>query len=128
MLNKVTPPDTYSVQAPSGGVTVAKLGQMAYTLKLPPNATKHPTFHVSLLKKHCGEVLPSPDLTISHTTSDTRSQIAVLEVKTSKKHNKVHIDWLVQRSDGTPMDATWEATEDMVASYPSFDPWDQRSA
>ncbi|GJT06828.1 transposon ty3 gag-pol polyprotein [Tanacetum coccineum] len=85
---------------------IAKVGQVAYTLKLPPEATIHPTFHVSLLKQHCGKVLPSPALLVSHVTSITKSPIAVLDVRTTKKHNRPFVEWLVQWSEETTAEAT----------------------
>ncbi|GKC47842.1 putative mitochondrial protein [Tanacetum coccineum] len=107
---------------------IAKVGRVAYTLKLPPEATIHPTFHVSLLKQHCGKVLPSPALHVSHITSITKSPIAVLDVRTTKKHNRPFIEWLVQWSEETTAEATWESAKAIVEAYPSFDPWGQGSA
>ncbi|GJU84245.1 hypothetical protein Tco_1291791 [Tanacetum coccineum] len=49
MLNKVTPPDTYSVQAPSGGVTVWYQEPRKRVRPLPTHrlAERHPTDHSS---------------------------------------------------------------------------------
>ncbi|GJT12096.1 retrotransposon-related protein [Tanacetum coccineum] len=61
---------------------------------------------VSLLKQHCGKVLPSPALLVSHVTSITKSPIAVLDVRTTKKHNRPFVEWLVQWSEETTAEAT----------------------
>ncbi|GJV39704.1 hypothetical protein Tco_1418144 [Tanacetum coccineum] len=45
---------------------IAKVGAVAYTLKVLPNAAIHPTFHVSLLKKHIGPIVPEATLSNTH--------------------------------------------------------------
>nr|GEW54867.1 putative nucleotidyltransferase, ribonuclease H [Tanacetum cinerariifolium] len=79
---------------------IAKVGAVAYTLKLPPNATINPTSHVSLLKKHIGPIVPEATLVNTHISSTPKTPLK---------------------------DATWEAAPDVTLLYPNFDPWGQGS-
>lgn len=53
-------------------MVIKKVGQVAYTLQLPPDSKVHPTLHVSQLKKHYGK--PPPPLT----TPFLRSHLIIL--------------------------------------------------
>ncbi|GJX40056.1 hypothetical protein Tco_0255046 [Tanacetum coccineum] len=52
-----------------------KIGQMAYTLKLPPEATISPTFHVSLLKQHCEQLRSTIDHLLNGWSDGLKKQL-----------------------------------------------------
>ncbi|KAA3479823.1 Retrotransposable element Tf2 [Gossypium australe] len=79
----------------------AKIGGVAYKLKLLMGARIHSTFHVSQLKKHTGSATCTPDLPPGNQ--------AVTEV-------------LVEWADKFPEDATWEVWSTLQQQYPTFDP------
>lgn len=106
----------------------AKIGSVAYTLQLPAESIIHPTFHVSLLKKHYG---PPPTgaapLTVSGSVAE-RFPEQVIDKRTVKKHNKPVIEWLVKWRRVPAEDATWEDALTMDRVYPEFHPWGQGSS
>nr|GFC91760.1 retrotransposable element Tf2 [Tanacetum cinerariifolium] len=72
----------------------AKIGQVAYTLQLPPNSAIHPTFHVALLKPHHGPLPPSTTLPLTHQlATNSKFPDKVLEIRTSKRHNAAYVEW-----------------------------------
>ena len=53
-----------------------KIGSVAYHLQLPENATIHPVFHVSQLKKHLGShVVPIPGLPLVGENEKKKSKL-----------------------------------------------------
>ncbi|GJV00143.1 retrotransposon-related protein [Tanacetum coccineum] len=108
---------------------IAKIGQVAYTLQLPPNSAIHPTYHVSLLKPHHGTLPASLTLPSTYQRDHTSKVPAkVLEIRTVKKNNAAHVEWLVQCKDETEEEATWESAASIDTLYPNFDPWGQGSS
>lgn len=104
-----------------------KIGSAAYTLQLPATSKIHPTFHVSLLKKHIGP----PPSTLDHslpTTYDTmsftqpRTPATVVEIRTVKKNNAAQVQWLVHWSGLEKEESTWEDAQQIMKNYPTFDP------
>ena len=100
---------------------ISRIGQVAYKLQLPDYAKVHPVFHVSQLKKCL-----SPITTMgSFPECDAQGLIAaepikLLERKIVKQQNRVGVFGLIQWSNGTEEDATWEDLADLVRRFPSF--------
>ncbi|XP_074317962.1 uncharacterized protein LOC141654744 [Silene latifolia] len=100
---------------------IARVGNVAYKLQLPPEAKIHPVFHISVLRKHEGP-LPSvcsvPDI-------DEQQQLraepfALLDRKLVKKGNQAVVYVLIQWSNGDVTDATWEPYDDIAKRFPQF--------
>lgn len=100
---------------------VARVGPVAYTLKLPEGARIHPTFHVSLLKK-----CPDPSMVPVHIPEEAASAIAVKEPeeiverrliqRRGKAITEVLIRWKGEDRDG----ATWETWQELQQRFPDF--------
>lgn len=100
---------------------IAKVGQVAYKLQLPTDAKVHPVFHVSQLKKCL-----TPNVTMgTFPECDAQGLIAaepvkLLERKVVKQQNRMGVFGLIQWSNGTEEDATWEDLADIVKRFPDF--------
>jgi hypothetical protein len=99
----------------------AKIGQVAYKLRLPSSSQIHDVFHVSQLKKCRGVVNQSGSLPVCG-VDDTLlvEPVAILERKLAKKGNAAVVYGLVQWSNGSREDATWESLEEIQKNFPSF--------
>lgn len=77
---------------------LAKVGSVAYKLKLPENSKLHPVVHVSCLKKHLGSqnspTMPLPIITYKGILQDI--PIAILDRMMVKKGNAAITEVLVQ--------------------------------
>ena len=99
---------------------IAKVGKVAYKLQLPDSAKVHPVFHVSQLKK-C--LTPN---TVMGVFPDCDAQgllaaepVKLLERKIVKQQNHMGVFGLIQWSNGSEEDATWEDLADIVKRFPS---------
>lgn len=100
---------------------IAKIGTVAYKLKLPESSKIHPVFHVSQLKKHVGDAPVSSTLPELDTLGQLRVEpIAILDRKIAKRGNRVVVYVLVHWSNATPADATWELFDDVEKRFPEF--------
>ncbi|KAL0303316.1 UNVERIFIED_CONTAM: hypothetical protein Sradi_6199700 [Sesamum radiatum] len=102
----------------------AKIGAVAYRLKLPPNANIHPIFHVSLLNKHIGHKhTPSPILPVYNDFGLCRFYpFAILARRLLLRRDDVIPQVLVKWKGFSPADATWEDYYSMVAQFLDFFP------
>ncbi|GKE99106.1 hypothetical protein Tco_0022457 [Tanacetum coccineum] len=101
---------------------VQRIGKVAYKLKLPPSTQIHLVFHVSQLKKCHSTELSMGSLALC----DSEGSLAVvpykiLERKLAKQGNRVVIYGLIQWSNGTVEDLTWELLTDIEKRFPKFD-------
>ncbi|KAL8127908.1 hypothetical protein AgCh_014740 [Apium graveolens] len=95
---------------------IKKIGVVAYTLNLPPSAKIHPTFHVSLLKKHHGpppNIIDQsiPEMHDSSISINCKKPSAVREVRTVKKRNAAQVQWLIQWEQLPIEESTWEEAQ-----------------
>ena len=94
---------------------------MAYKLQLPADAKVHPVFHVSQLKKCL-----TPNVAMgTFPECDAQGLLAdepfkLLERKMVKQQNRMGVFGLIQWSNGTEEDATWEDLADIVKRFPDF--------
>ncbi|XP_070664454.1 uncharacterized protein [Malus domestica] len=99
---------------------IAKVGHVAYKLKLPDSSKLHPVFHVSCLKKHLGSqhspTTPLPIITEKGILQDI--PIAILDRRLVKKGNAAITEVFVQWQNHTPEDATWEPYPDLKSKFP----------
>ncbi|GKB03552.1 retrotransposon-related protein [Tanacetum coccineum] len=103
---------------------IAKVGQVAYKLKLPPQAQIHDVFHVSQLKKLQGQHQFITQAILPQLNTEGLLDVTPLKVldrKMVKRNNAMAVYGLVQWSNGEPQDATWELLEDIYKKYPHFD-------
>jgi hypothetical protein len=105
----------------------ARVGAVAYKLKLPPSSSIHNVFHVSLLKpvKGMGSVpyipLPTDDISM-------QSPERVLDRRATTRNNRLYHQLLVQWSGSSPELATWEDEDDLLRQFPQFTAWGQAVA
>ena len=102
-----------------------RVGQVAYTLQLPPSAQIHPTVHVSQLKLFRGVLPKSPYIPpwLQDTPVDTPSvPEAILARRLVKRQNKAAVQYLVQWQGLNSDQATWEFADVFEAKYPDFQP------
>jgi hypothetical protein len=100
----------------------ARVGVVAYKLKLPDHAKIHPVFHVSQLKQFKGpatdQYMPLP-LTMTD-TGPIITPIKVLQARTIVKGNHTVHQVLVQWDQHEISEATWEDINDLQLKFPSF--------
>ncbi|CAA7053500.1 unnamed protein product [Microthlaspi erraticum] len=100
---------------------VARVGQVAYRLKLPAESKLHPTFHISQLKRVIGSAVePSPlppQLTHEVFLEATSEKILAVRTSPSSGQEEVLIQW-----KGLPeYDNSWEWKVSMKKRFPYFD-------
>lgn len=102
-------------------LVIEKAGQVSYKLELPNHAKIHPVFHISLLKKHEGPIpmvssLPEMD----ELQQICAEPVAVLDKRLMKKGMSGVVYVLIQWSNSTAEDATWEPYDDIKKRFPKF--------
>ncbi|WVZ91209.1 hypothetical protein U9M48_037412 [Paspalum notatum var. saurae] len=102
----------------------AKIGAVAYKLKLPPSSAIHPVFHVSQLKK-----APPADQSVSSALPDAdlsmQIPIQVLQHRVITRGDDVITQGLVRWSDMPDDLATWEDLEPLQQRFPHAPAWSQ---
>ncbi|XP_073136807.1 uncharacterized protein [Henckelia pumila] len=100
----------------------AKVGEVAYTLQLPPSSQIHPTFHVSQLKSFHGAAPDTSDQLPVHFFNSKPiafpAAILAMRIVTIKDQQVKQI--LVQWSHSYPDDATWENFHEMCSLYLNY--------
>ena len=101
---------------------IARIGSVAYTVQLPPDVKIHPTFHVSLLKKHVGDHPVQPHIPVRVTDQGHLlvEPVAILDRRLVRRGRTAATQVLVQWSNSFPEDATWEYWFDLHQKYPHF--------
>ncbi|GKE62836.1 retrotransposable element Tf2 [Tanacetum coccineum] len=101
---------------------LAKVVQVAYKLLLPATSQIHPVFHISQLKLYKG---PLPNATAIHPVCDpqgemTKQPMKVLDRRLGKVSNSAVVYILIQWTNTSEADATWELHNDIVKCFPDF--------
>ena len=101
-----------------------KIGQVAYKLQLPEDASIHPVFHVSQLKKHLGQrAVPMSNLPSVGPDGQIKTQpVAVLQRRMIPRNGVAITQWLILWENLGPVDATWEDAAVIQSMYPTFHP------
>ncbi|GJU37686.1 reverse transcriptase [Tanacetum coccineum] len=98
-----------------------KIGKVAYKLRLPDYAKVHHVFYVSQLKP-CyidSSVMGSFPLCDSEVLL-AATPLKLLDRRMVKQINRMVVFGLIQWSNGSEEDATWEKLEDLLARFPEF--------
>ncbi|GKC88258.1 putative mitochondrial protein [Tanacetum coccineum] len=100
---------------------LAKIGKVAYKLKLPETARVHLVFHVSQLKPCYSDSASK----CSFPLCDSKGHLAatplkLLDRRMVKQNNRIVVFGLIQWSNGSEEDATWERLDDLLTRFPEF--------
>nr|GEU49498.1 ribonuclease III domain-containing protein [Tanacetum cinerariifolium] len=97
---------------------LAKVGKVAYKLKLPDNAKVH---HVSQLKPCYSDSVSMGSFHLCDNEGLlAATPLKLLDQRMVKHNNKMVVFGLIQWSNRSEEDATWERLEDLLARYPEF--------
>jgi hypothetical protein len=103
---------------------LAKVGEVAYKLDLPPQSTIHPVFHVSLLKKVLGSnIQVSAALPPVPASSQQPEKILQRREVATQKGPVTQV--LIQWTSWPEELATWEDEATIVARFPQVAAWGQ---
>lgn len=99
-----------------------RVGKVAYKLQLPEHVQIHPVFHVSQLKQHLGpKAIPSPHLPVVNDDGTLKTApVGVLQVRQIPRNNAPVVQWLVQWTNLSPEEATWEDADYVKYTFPAF--------
>jgi hypothetical protein len=96
---------------------LSRVGPVAYKLELLEGAKIHNVFHVSLLKKWTGEVLPVlATLPTLNEDNAIIKPLAILEHRHMHGEEGILLHWLHH----SPTDATWQSLFEFQLRFPSF--------
>jgi len=100
----------------------AKIGAVAYKLKLPPGSSVHDVFHVSLLKpvKGTGVIAFSP---LPADLPSVQTPQLVLDRRAITRHNRIYHQLLIKWMDLPAEMATWEDEDDLLQRFLEFTAW-----
>ncbi|GMI95803.1 hypothetical protein HRI_003249600 [Hibiscus trionum] len=102
---------------------IARIGKVAYKLKLPDDSKVHPVFHVSQLKKRIGAELTQPELpVIDHDGSISKEPVRILDRRIGRRGGRAVTEVLVEWSNSFPEDATWEVFHILKQRFLDFHP------
>jgi len=107
---------------------VDKCGEVAYKLLLPSDSRIHPVFHVSQLKAVVGDVTTSTQLPSIISDVLIKEPAVILERKMVKRQGRAATMVLVQWTNESQAEATWEYLFDLQRKFPSFEPCGQGSS
>lgn len=100
----------------------AKISEVSYKHKLPESSAICPVFHVSRLKLCRSAPILASVLPTSNDSGLLAAQpIAILERKLGKKNGKNVMFILVQRSNGSIEETTWEVYGELLARFLQLD-------
>ncbi|KAL5714438.1 hypothetical protein ACHQM5_016402 [Ranunculus cassubicifolius] len=101
---------------------IQRIGKVAYKLQLPETAKIHNVFHVSQLKLQLGQqqsvqsdLMHVPDLETA-----TIQPVKVLNQRSIARGNRWVRQYLIQWSNATTQEATWETYNYLRAHFPTF--------
>ncbi|GMI64849.1 hypothetical protein HRI_000154200 [Hibiscus trionum] len=101
----------------------AKVGKVAYKLKLPVGSRVHSSFHVSQLKKHIGSALVQSTLpVVGMDGTIVKDSLKILDRRMVKKGNRAVTEVLVEWTNFFPEDATWELFYKLQLNFSHFNP------
>ncbi|XP_070681682.1 uncharacterized protein [Malus domestica] len=101
---------------------LAKIGNVAYKIKLLDHSKLHLVFHVSCLKKHLGEHVQTtvPLLVITDAGILQDVPIKICDRRMVKKGNFAVTEVLVQWQNHSKNDDTWENHHDLKMKFPEI--------
>lgn len=101
---------------------IAKVGEVAYKLKLPDQSKIHPVFHVSLLKKAVGDFDVQGDLPkeLELAAEDDHYPERVLGSRVTVREGVTVPQSLIQWKHKSVDDVTWEDDDVLRGQFPEF--------
>ncbi|MCI15589.1 hypothetical protein A2U01_0036727, partial [Trifolium medium] len=101
---------------------IARVGAVAYRLKLPEGSKIHPVFHVSLLKKAVGDYQKEAELPDQLEGEDMPmvEPDKVVASRVIREKGQEVQQWLVQWKGKTVDEASWEDVVTMKSQFPTF--------
>jgi hypothetical protein len=101
---------------------VTRVGEVTYRLELPKELSSiNPTFHVSHLRKCLADEdahVPLREIEVDYKLNYVEELVVILDRKQNRLRNKIIQLVKVQWKHPKGYEATWEAEEEMKASYP----------
>lgn len=99
----------------------ARVGKVAYRLKLPPEAKIHPTFHVSQLNKSIGETTEAVGVPAQLTTEGVLMAEPEAVLGYRKNSTKGQEEVLIKWKNLPDYDSSWEWKAVIKGQFPTFD-------
>ena len=105
---------------------VAKINEAAYKLQLPPQATIHPVFHVSLLRRALNSGT-SVETQLPHCTDELAVPMSIIQSRWRMSKGKMHEQVKVRWSNSDTLGDTWEDEATLQERFPLAEAWGQAS-